>query len=49
MLPYLIKDNVDCGMSLGISFFCGLKDCGHRCLDLELNLFLWKINLGIEF
>jgi hypothetical protein len=48
MLPYLTKTSIDCGMSIGLSVFCGLKDCGHKGVDIEIKLLLWRINMGIE-
>ena len=49
MLPYCTVNRIDCGMTLGVKLFCGLKYCGHNGFDLELNILLWNVNIGIEF
>ena len=47
MLPYF-RANKLLGVAIGASLSFCLMDCGHRGLQLELNLIWYSIHIGVE-
>jgi hypothetical protein len=47
MLPYFITKKL-LGVAVGASLSFCLRDCGHRGLELKLNLIWYSMHIGVE-